>query len=191
MSFFLPKGLKSSVDETERQSDKRIETVILFVLAMLPCVIFKVSLGISSASRPRGTQLGTHCGLLLQRGVQPIDCALRGWPNLFWPQAKIDLSLRLPVSLVGICIYNFLTPTYFRSTAWLLQLIFTDASCAENLWLTARSVVNIGGPRGVMVKAMDCGIVVSEFELQSCYYVHFRANTLGKGINPFILPVMG
>ena len=25
---------------------------------------------------------------------------------------------------------------------------------------------------GVMMKAIDCGIVVSEFELQSCYYVH-------------------
>ena len=50
----------------------------------------------------------------------------------------------------------------------------------------------IGGcPRGVIVKAMDCGIVVSEFVLQSRYYVHFRANTLGKGMNPLILPAMG
>ena len=46
-------------------------------------------------------------------------------------------------------------------------------------------------PRGVMVKAMNCGIVVSEFVLQSCYYVHFRADTLGKGINPLNLPAMG
>ena len=38
--------------------------------------------------------------------------------------------------------------------------------------------------RGVMVKAIDCGIVVSEFVLQSRYYVLFRANTLGKGMNP-------
>ena len=30
----------------------------------------------------------------------------------------------------------------------------------------------------------DCEIVVSEFKLQSRYYVHFRANTLGKGMNP-------
>ena len=29
-----------------------------------------------------------------------------------------------------------------------------------------------------------------EFELQSRYYVHFRANTLGKGMNPLILPAM-
>ena len=46
-------------------------------------------------------------------------------------------------------------------------------------------------PRGVMVIAMDCGIVVSEFVLQSRYYVHIRANTLGKGMNPLILPAMG
>ena len=42
-----------------------------------------------------------------------------------------------------------------------------------------------------MVKAMDCEIVVSEFVLESRYYVHFRANTLGKGMNPHILPAMG
>ena len=45
-------------------------------------------------------------------------------------------------------------------------------------------LVLLGCPRGVMVKAMNCGIVV----LQSRYYVHFRANTLGKGMNPLILP---
>ena len=42
-----------------------------------------------------------------------------------------------------------------------------------------------------MVKAMDCGIVVSEFELQLRYYVHFQTNTLGKDMNPLILPAMG
>ena len=46
-------------------------------------------------------------------------------------------------------------------------------------------------PRSVMVEAMGCGIVVSEFILQSRYYVHFRANTLGKGMNPLILPDVG
>ena len=47
---------------------------------------------------------------------------------------------------------------------------------------------NRGCPRGVMVKVMHCGIVVCEFVLQSRCYVHFRANTLGKGMNPLILP---
>ena len=45
--------------------------------------------------------------------------------------------------------------------------------------------------RGVMVKEMDCEIVVSEFVLQWRYYVQFRTNTLGKGMNPLILPAMG
>ena len=35
--------------------------------------------------------------------------------------------------------------------------------------------------------AMDCGIVVSEFEFPSRYYVNFRTNTLKKGLNPLIL----
>ena len=45
--------------------------------------------------------------------------------------------------------------------------------------------------RGVMAKAMDCRIVVRKFVFQSRYYVHFKANTLGKGMNPLILPAMG
>ena len=32
---------------------------------------------------------------------------------------------------------------------------------------------------------------ISEFELQSRYYVPFRANNLGKGMDPLILPAMG
>ena len=27
-----------------------------------------------------------------------------------------------------------------------------------------------------------------EFELQSCYYLFFRTNIIGKGTNPLILP---
>ena len=42
-----------------------------------------------------------------------------------------------------------------------------------------------------MVKVLDYGIVVSEFKLQSHYYIHFWTNTLGKGMNPLILPAMG
>ena len=53
------------------------------------------------------------------------------------------------------------------------------------------SSLSRGCPRGVMVKAMDCGIVVSEFVFQSHYNVHFRANTLGKGMNPLIHLAMG
>ena len=42
-----------------------------------------------------------------------------------------------------------------------------------------------------MVQALNYKIVVSEFELQSRYYIHFRLYTLGKGMNSFILLAMG
>ena len=45
--------------------------------------------------------------------------------------------------------------------------------------------------RGLMVKALDGGIVVHEFEPQSRYYVHFRTNNFRKGMKPRILPSMG
>ena len=37
--------------------------------------------------------------------------------------------------------------------------------------------------RGVVAKVLFCYIIVNEFEFQSCYYIHFRTNTIGKGIN--------
>ena len=36
--------------------------------------------------------------------------------------------------------------------------------------------------RGVVAKVQNCNIVVSEFEIQSRYYVHFRTNTLKKNV---------
>ena len=45
---------------------------------------------------------------------------------------------------------------------------------------TPRYGVGVGNPRGVVVNMLDCDIVVSEFELQSHSYVHFRTNTLEK-----------
>ncbi len=56
--------------------------------------------------------------------------------------------------------------------------------------LQKKSYLNLSLTSGVMVKAMDCGIVVSEFVLKSRYYIHFQAYTLGKGMNPLILPAM-
>ena len=42
-----------------------------------------------------------------------------------------------------------------------------------------------------MDKVIDREIVLSKFELQSRYYVHFQVNTLRKGMDPRILPAMG
>ena len=37
---------------------------------------------------------------------------------------------------------------------------------------------------GVVAYALNCGLVVREFEIQSSYYVHFRTDTLKKGMDP-------
>ena len=64
------------------------------------------------------------------------------------------------------------------------QVLFSGSSKKKKTSVSNidRNIQNYRGrcPRGVMVKAMDCGIVVSEFVLHSGYYVHFRANTVGK-----------
>ena len=43
----------------------------------------------------------------------------------------------------------------------------------------------------VMAKEFNCSLEVSEFELKSLYYVHFRTDNLGKGMNLLSLPAMG
>ena len=47
------------------------------------------------------------------------------------------------------------------------------------------------GLRGIVANVLDCGLEVNEFEFQSRYYVHFRTNNLGKGMNPLIYLDMG
>ena len=39
-------------------------------------------------------------------------------------------------------------------------------------------------PRGVVANVLDGNFVVSEFELQSHYYIHFRTNSLGERYEP-------
>ena len=66
---------------------------------------------------------------------------------------------------------------------WRWEEIFQDNLLKKKSYVL---VIWWGCPRDVMVKAMDSGIV-----LQSRYYVHFRANTLGKGMKPPYPPNYG
>ena len=94
-----------------------------------------------------------------------------------------------------VCISKFLrnfSPLFFWTISELCmsKVVRSNFNFLHNSqWITfPTQPYTLGCPRGVMVKAMNCGIVVREFVLQSRYYVHFRANTLGKGMNPLILP---
>ena len=69
---------------------------------------------------------------------------------------------------------------------------FHKAPTSDHLNVISR-ILGVGGrcPRGVMVKVMDCGIVVSKFVLQSRYYVHFRAIFSQERYEPPYLPSYG
>ena len=43
-----------------------------------------------------------------------------------------------------------------------------------------------GSSHCVMADMMHCEIRVDEFQLLSCYSIHFQTNILGKGMNPLI-----
>ena len=80
-----------------------------------------------------------------------------------------------------------MTKKNFFNYAFSLQAYHTHTHTRVCACTHIRTHVHGGGcPCGVMVKAMDCEILVSKFKLQLCYYVHFQTNTLGKGMNPLI-----
>ena len=74
---------------------------------------------------------------------------------------------------------------------WVMLILIDISKLIADEMATRKPMIKWGCPRSVMVKVMDCGIVVSEFVLQSRHYVHLRAHTLRKGMNPFILLAMG
>ena len=43
----------------------------------------------------------------------------------------------------------------------------------------------------VVATVQDCDIIVSEFELQSRYYVYFQTNSIRKVMNSLIFPAIG
>ena len=87
---------------------------------------------------------------------------------------------------------TILSEYYFRDLplSYIMDYSLSEFDYICNLTFLMISFI-VGCPLGVMVKAMDCRMVVIKFVLQLHYYVHFQANTLGKGMNPLILPAMG
>ena len=64
--------------------------------------------------------------------------------------------------------------------------------CISTRWNEIKSKVKNQRLSGLFENlATDCGIVVSDMEFQTRYYVHFRTNTQGKGMCLLILLAMG
>ena len=62
-----------------------------------------------------------------------------------------------------------------------------------DVYIIIRIIWIVTGRRthGVVANVLNCDIVVSEFELQSCFYVYIRTNTIGKYMNPIVLSAIG
>ena len=45
-------------------------------------------------------------------------------------------------------------------------------------------------PYGLVANMINCNIVVNNFGLQSCYYVHFLTKIFEKGMKPLIPPAV-
>ena len=129
--------------------------------------------------------------------------------NIITKNVSLRWSLR-------ICNFNFCVFSSSRSTPEINNSCFTfvmvpkrqtsDASefdmsqknCQEFLSREMVKVINLirifwwkGRRHSVMANVLDFNIVVSEFELQWHYYIHFRTNTLGKGMNSLIPQLWG
>ena len=125
------------------------------------------------------------CASFSRTGVGFCIYSLLVWSNLTF--LHISQWITLPTQS-SLALYSFSANFLHSLFMWLI----VSSLSSHSLHLLFCCVLSIlGCPRGVMVKALDCGIVVREFVLQSRYYVHFRANTFRKGMNPLILPAIG
>ena len=71
----------------------------------------------------------------------------------------------------------------------LINILF-DSNFSEDIMSSKNQTQKKKG--GVLViKKLDCRIVLSKLEFPSRFYVDFRTNTVGKGMNLLILPAMG
>ena len=108
-----------------------------------------------------------------------------------WYNETVSLWMTMYI-YIYIYIYIYMFILYRQITCVIhVQCFEFSYGCPQCWWTNIYICIDMGCPRGVMVKAMDCGIVERKFALQSRYNIHFRANTLGKGMNPLILPAMG
>ena len=155
---------------------------------------------ISGVSSYNGmVQVHSHVSVtfLLRPTLHTADLSQPNWPvglKLWIP--KPCFKTERQIQLVAFRDYQVSSvshsPEWFVTFTTLANQARSTRKISGYLGISQSTVIrhfhNRGCPRGVMVKAMHCGIVVREFVLQSRYYVHFRANTLGKGMNPLILP---
>ena len=115
--------------------------------------------------------------------------------SIFWvfDMTRPGIEPGSPIPFGEHCTHSANGPVYF--SLWRYKLILYIGiyiNCIMNIlnviWYRTHTSSFRWCLRGVMLKAQHNGIVVSEFELQSRYYVHFLTNTIGESYEPSYLP---
>ena len=89
----------------------------------------------------------------------------------------------------------FQKPVYYNYLSdfklFLTFIIISAESLNEIISIITTGMFIRRSLHGVMAKVLDCSLKVSEFKLQSCYYVHIWTNAFEKGMEPLIFLAMG
>ena len=104
----------------------------------------------------------------------------RGTPHSPKLQHCWNLTIRLFSVISRILIgRGGLTPLQ-RSSRCILQ----PQPTGQKIWIERSPKISRGSLCSIVVKVLNCNI--REFKLQSCYYIHFWTNALGKDANSLI-----
>ena len=134
------------------------------------------------------------------------------WPNMI--NCQLQIYFRSTIGSYGGVLKQIRSKNGKNKPTWAMQQSYTNNNrdaCSETVIVWGNGMGNMrsnddvscfsllinalgkcknkflhkGCPRGVMFKALDCGILVREFVLQLRYYAHLRMNPLGKVWTPW------
>ena len=106
--------------------------------------------------------------------------------DTMWPQGAADIRWnRITSSLT-----NFHILVIIISNLLFCYNILSNYKISKFIW-TWCFIICASLSSGIVANMLNCNIIVSKFELQSHYYVHFWTNTLGKNKNSLISPAIG
>ena len=106
-------------------------------------------------------------------GPENYSCSSEVIFSFFFSFTSVSLMVSASYSLISVvflfskCFGAFLIRKFY-SFRYFHSMVYFSIPNSIPIW------------EGVMVKPLDYGIVVRDFELQSRYYVHFRQIPLGK-----------
>ena len=127
--------------------------------------------------------------------VWKISSRLPSWchhlnPHHFFSSLSLSLSLSYQQSLFYFSLFFFL-PNHTFTLLHIYTLFFSFLSHSHCFYFPRTHIYILEEFPWFDEQVLNCFFKVSEFKLQSCYYILFLTNALLKGTNPLIHPAWG